>query len=41
MILDDLLKELNMTHVDWMKIDVEGAELAVLKGGERTLKEKK
>ena len=30
--LDTLLRKFNVDRVDWIKIDVEGAELAVLKG---------
>jgi FkbM family methyltransferase len=33
MTLDELLLSLGINLVDWMKIDVEGAELKVLKGG--------
>jgi len=36
--LDDVLDALNIRKVDYVKIDVEGAELEVLKGMERTLK---
>jgi FkbM family methyltransferase len=35
--LDDLIKELGVTRVDWIKVDVEGSELAVLKGARETL----
>jgi len=35
--LDDLLKELNISKVDFLKIDTEGVELEVLKGGKETL----
>jgi len=36
--LDDLLKERKINKVDIIKIDVEGADLLVLKGAENTLK---
>lgn len=35
---DDFFKELSWKHLDLVKIDVEGAELSVLKGMEKTLK---
>jgi FkbM family methyltransferase len=35
--LDDLLSEVHQEKVDMMKIDVEGAELSVLKGAQRVL----
>lgn len=37
--VDDLLKELNLKEVDWVKIDVEGAEYEVLRGMTNTLEE--
>lgn len=36
--IDGLVKELNIPKVDFIKIDVEGAELDVLAGGQETLK---
>lgn len=36
--LDDILESLNINRVDWIKIDVEGAEYEVLHGLENTLK---
>lgn len=36
--LDKILKELGVKRVDWVKIDVEGAELEVLEGMEDALK---
>ena len=35
--LDTLLRKFNVDRVDWIKIDVEGAELAVLKGASHVL----
>ncbi len=35
--LDKVVKELNANRVDWIKIDVEGAEVEVLKGLKKTL----
>jgi len=35
--LDDVLPELAITHVDFIKLDVEGAELSFLKGASETL----
>lgn len=39
--IDSLLKELGMERIDMCKIDVEGAELLVLKGAEYSLRKKK
>ena len=39
--IDDIVKELNLPHVDAIKIDTEGAELNILKGGVKLLKEQK
>jgi len=36
--LDDVLEELRVEKVNWIKIDVEGAELEVLKGLQNTLR---
>jgi FkbM family methyltransferase len=36
--LDNVLSGLNLEKIDWIKIDVEGAELEVLKGLQDTLK---
>lgn len=36
--LDNVLREMNVDRVDWIKINVEGAELETLKGLENTLK---
>jgi FkbM family methyltransferase len=41
MSLDELLQAAGLSEVDWMKIDVEGAELKVLQGGKRLLKDSK
>jgi FkbM family methyltransferase len=35
--LDDLVLRLGLQSVDWLKIDVEGHEVSVLKGGQRML----
>lgn len=39
--LDDYCKEHRITNIDLLKIDVEGHELAILKGAARMLKEKR
>jgi FkbM family methyltransferase len=39
--IDKLLKDIGVTNVDWLKIDVEGAELFVLEGSQRTLTDNK
>lgn len=36
--LDDICRELNLNRVDFLKIDVEGAELDALKGAEESLR---
>jgi FkbM family methyltransferase len=41
MTLDSLLRELGIQQIDWLKIDVEGAELIVLRGGLFALKNSK
>ena len=35
--LDNVVKELNLTHIDWIKIDVDGAENLVVDGMKNTL----
>jgi FkbM family methyltransferase len=35
--LDELAARLRLTRLDWVKIDMEGAELSVLQGGRETL----
>jgi len=35
--IDDVLEQLGSTRVDFMKLDVEGAELSILEGASRTL----
>lgn len=35
--LDQLVAECELTRLDWIKIDVEGAELGVLRGGQESL----
>lgn len=37
--MDKILKELGVKRVDWVKLDVEGAELEALEGVENALKE--
>ncbi len=39
--LDDFVKEKNLNKVDFIKMDIEGAELDALKGGEQTIKKYK
>jgi FkbM family methyltransferase len=36
--LDDVVKELDLNHVDWIKIDVEGSEREVLMGSRDTIR---
>lgn len=38
MTLDNLLRQFGIQRIDWLKIDVEGAELMVLRGGFNALK---
>ena len=38
--LDNILNQIGLTKVNWMKIDVDGAELEVLKGSSNTLSKK-
>jgi FkbM family methyltransferase len=38
--LDSLLKKKNITHVDFLKLDIEGAEYNALKGMQKSLKNK-
>jgi len=35
--LDELVARLNLTRLDWVKMDAEGAELSILQGGTETL----
>jgi FkbM family methyltransferase len=35
--VDDLVNELHLGRVDWIKMDIEGAEIEALKGAEKTL----
>jgi FkbM family methyltransferase len=39
--LDNILESINITEVNWIKIDVEGAELEVLKGAVNTISSNK
>jgi FkbM family methyltransferase len=39
--LDDIIQENDLSRIDFMKIDVEGAELLVLKGAEASLQRRK
>jgi FkbM family methyltransferase len=39
--LDEVFPEMGLTHLDWLKIDVEGHEAAVLEGGEETIRKYK
>jgi FkbM family methyltransferase len=39
--LDDAAAEVGVTYIDFLKIDVEGGELAVLKGASRLLRDKR
>ena len=34
--LDNVVEKLEIPHIDWIKIDVEGAEMGVLEGGDET-----
>ena len=36
--LDDVVKELGITHIDFLKVDVEGAEMEVFEGAREALK---
>lgn len=36
--LDELTSQLSLPHVDWIKIDIEGAEVDAIKGAEQVLK---
>lgn len=35
--VDDIVKSLGLHHIDWIKLDVEGAELGAMRGGKGTL----
>lgn len=37
--LDRIMEKLQLTRIDWIKIDVEGAEMDVLEGGKKTIGE--
>ena len=39
--LDNILKEIKIQKIDWIKIDVEGAEIEVLKGAKKTISSNK
>jgi FkbM family methyltransferase len=39
--LDDIIQELNINRIDWVKIDAEGAEYEILKGFIKTVKSQK
>jgi FkbM family methyltransferase len=35
--IDDVVKQFDLPHVDWIKLDIEGAEVEALEGATRTL----
>ena len=39
MMLDDLVAELRLDRLSWIKMDIEGGEVEALKGAERTLRD--